>query len=133
MRTASAFTCLAAGRAKQGDYAEADALIQRALRIEENAGGPDSLLHAVTLIEYSKVLRHNGQKRHATEMEKEAQALFGRSRKASCPILKIRPHDKREAARFGRFGVVPPVLSHTDHIGFVGPDRAVLAIPSVQI
>jgi tetratricopeptide (TPR) repeat protein len=83
MRTASALTRLAIARAKQGDYAEADVLIQRALRIEENVGGPDSLMRGVTLIEYAKVLRHNGQKRHATEMEKEAHALFGRSRKAS--------------------------------------------------
>jgi tetratricopeptide (TPR) repeat protein len=83
LRTVFALTGLAAARAQQGDYAEADVFVQRALRIEENVGGPDSLLHAITLIEYAKVLRHNGQKRHATEMEKEAHALFGRSRKAS--------------------------------------------------
>jgi tetratricopeptide (TPR) repeat protein len=82
-RTASALTCLAITRAKQGDYVEADVLIQRALRIEQNVGGPDGLLRGITLIEYAKVLRHSGQKRHATEMEKEAHALFARSRKAS--------------------------------------------------
>lgn len=83
MRTATALTGLAIARAKQEDYAEAEVLIQRALRIEENVAGPDSLLRAITLIEYAKVLRHNGQKRNAMEMEKEAHALFGRSRKAS--------------------------------------------------
>jgi hypothetical protein len=50
MRTASALTCLAITRAKQGDYVETDVFIQRALRIEENVG-PDSLLYAIILIE----------------------------------------------------------------------------------
>lgn len=45
-------------------------------------GGPEGLLHAITLIEFAKVLRHNGQRRYATEMEKEARALFGRYRQA---------------------------------------------------
>jgi tetratricopeptide (TPR) repeat protein len=83
IRTASTLTGLATARAKQGDYAEADVFIQRALRIEESVGGPNSPERVVTLIEYAKVLRHNGQKRHATEMEKEARALFARSRKAT--------------------------------------------------
>jgi tetratricopeptide (TPR) repeat protein len=83
LRTASALTCLAIARAKQEDYAEADALHQRALSIEERVAGPNSPLRAITLIEYAKVLRHNGQKRHATEMEKEAHVLLGRFKNAS--------------------------------------------------
>jgi tetratricopeptide (TPR) repeat protein len=87
MRTASALTGLAIARAKQGGYGEADVFIQRALRIEESVGEPDSLLRAITLSEYAKVLRNSGQKRHATEMEKEAHALFARSRKASAKAM----------------------------------------------
>ena len=72
-------------RAKRGDYAEADVLYQRALHIEQNVDGPDSKQRAITLTEYAKVLRHNGQKRRATEMEKEARAVLDRYRNAIAP------------------------------------------------
>jgi len=82
MRTASALTGLAITLAKQDDYGEANGLIQRAIRIEENSEDHDSLLHAITLAEYAKVLRHSGDKRQATEIEKQARGVFGRLEKA---------------------------------------------------
>ena len=86
MRTASVLTGLATARAKQGDWAEAAVLHQRALRIEENVAGPDSRTARDHSDRICQGAPSNGQKRRAADMEREARTLYGRLRNANTRI-----------------------------------------------
>jgi Tfp pilus assembly protein PilF len=66
---------LGAAYCHQGRYAEADALLRRALEIRLTAFGPESLPVAEVLANQAFVLRHLKRKAEARQLEERALAI----------------------------------------------------------
>ena len=62
---------------ERGSYLEAQALLRRALAIEEEAYGPDDLALIVTLENYARVVRDLGRTAEADKLDARAQTLAG--------------------------------------------------------
>jgi tetratricopeptide (TPR) repeat protein len=74
-RVARSLTRLAAGYAVLGDLAQAEALYQRALGIQEEALGPDHDDVALTLEGYAALLRKRDRAAEAAELEARIEAI----------------------------------------------------------
>ncbi len=64
---------------RQGKYAEAQPLFQRALAIREKALGPEHPNVAFMLESYAELLRETGRTVEAGELEKRAKAIRAQS------------------------------------------------------